>query len=174
MNAIRQYALSVICGALMVSILLDLAAKSGFQKQLRLVCGIFFAAVLLRPLIHLDFPVFSSWHQSFSAQAEEAAAQGENIRIRSIAGIIRQETEAYILKEAEAMGARVEVEIELTMDDPPAPAAATLRGVFDGSQEARLSTLLEEKIGIPKERQTWIRQPNPSSEASSQNTSTFF
>ena len=94
MEAVRQYTLSLICAAVIVGILLDLSDKTGFQKQLRLVCGIFFAFILLRPLISLRFPDMTQFWGSYLTQAEEAASQGENIRIRSQAMLIRQETEA--------------------------------------------------------------------------------
>ncbi|MGM9603586.1 MAG: hypothetical protein ACI3XG_00800 [Faecousia sp.] len=163
MEAIRQYALSLICAALIAGILLDLSEKTSFQKQLRLVCSIFFACILLRPLLSLRFPELTQLGDSYLTQAEEAAAQGENIRIRSLRAIIRQETEAYILKEARAIGADVDVQVELDNGDPPAPVAVTLRGSFDASSETQLGGLLADELGIPKEHQTWIRQQPHSS-----------
>lgn len=171
MEAIRQYALSVISAALLVSILLDLSGKSRFQKQLRLVCGIFFASILLGPLLSFSLPNWDASKLSFLEQSEQAASQGEKIYIQSLSLIIQDQCEAYILKEARAMGAELEVQVELDNGYPPAPQAVTLRGSFDGDCEAQLSKLLAEEFGIPKERQTWIRQP---SEPSSENTSTFF
>lgn len=163
MEAIRQYALSLICGAVMVGILLDISEKTGFRKQIRLVCSIFLAALLLRPLLSIRFPETARFADTYLSQARSAAAQGENIRAHSLASIIRQETEAYILKEARAIGADVEVQVELDSGNPPAPMAVTLRGTFDASSETRLSGLLEEELGIPKEHQTWIRQQPHSS-----------
>ena len=173
MEALRQYALSLICGALIVGILLDLSEKSGFKQSIRLVCSIFFACVLIRPLLSLPIPALSQMGSSYQAQAEAAAAQGENIRIRSIASIIRQECEAYILKEARAIGADVDVVVELNNGDPPVPIAVTLRGSFDATSEEQLGKLLADEVGIPKEHQTWIRQQSHSSGNSWQNTNTF-
>ena len=166
MEAIRGYALRVICAALICGILTDLSEKFGFQKQIRLVCSIYFACVLTGPILSVRLPAVSQWEDIYLPQAQEAAAQGEEIRIRSMAAIIRQESEAYILKEAKALGADVEVEIELDNGYPPAPAAVTLRGVFDASAETRLCRLLADELGIPKEHQTWIRQQSHSSGSS--------
>ena len=173
MEGIRQYALSVLCAGLIVSILLELSSKAAFHKQLRLVCGIFFSVVLLRPLMQVSLPEWEAFSGALSQQAEQAALEGENIRIRSLSSVIREECEAYILKEAERIGAEVEVTVELDTGYPPAPTAITLRGSFDASSEGALSSLLAEEIGIPKERQTWIRQPKPSSGESGENTSLF-
>ena len=166
MEAIRGYALRVICAALICGILTDLSEKFGFQKQIRLVCSIYFACVLTGPILSARLPAVSQWEDIYLPQAQEAAAQGEEIRIRSMAAIIRQECEAYILKEAKAMGADVEVEIELDNGYPPAPASVTLRGAFDASAETRLGRLLADELGIPKEHQTWIRQQSHSSGSS--------
>ena len=67
---------------------------------------------------------------------------------------------------AAAIGAEVQVELELDTGDPPAPCSVTLRGSFDGSQEEALSKLLSEQFGIPKERQTWMRVPSQNSGSS--------
>lgn len=166
MEAIRQYILSVLCGALIVGILLDLSEKSGFRKQLQLVCGIFFACILTRPLLYQSVPGFAGLTGSFLPQAEAAAAQGETLRIRSLAAVIRQETEAYILKEAEAIGVEVTVQVELDTADPPAPAAVTVQGFFDAAGETQLSERIAEELGIPKEHQTWIRHSPLSSDNS--------
>ena len=166
MEAIRGYALRVICAALICGILTDLSEKFGFQKQIRLVCSIYFACVLTGPILSARLPAVSQWEDIYLPQAQEAVAQGEEIRIRSMGAIIRQECEAYILKEAKAMGADVEVEIVLNNGYPPAPAAVTLRGAFDASAEMQLGRLLADELGIPKEHQTWIRQQSHSSGSS--------
>lgn len=174
MEAIRQYALSVICGALVVSVLLDLSAKGRFQKQIRLVCSIFFATILLKPLVSLKIPELSQFKSDFLEQAEQAADAGEKIHIQSLAGIIQSECEAYILKEARAIGADVDVLVELNNGNPPVPVAVTLRGSFDASSEEQLGKLLADEVGIPKEHQTWIRQQSRSSGNSWQNTNTLY
>lgn len=174
MESVRQYALSLICAAVIVGILLDISEKSCFQKQLRLVSGIFFALILIKPLISLRFPDMTQFGGSYLTQAEEAASQGENIRICSQAMLIREEIEAYILKEARAIGADVDVKVELNNGDPPVPVAVTLRGSFDASSEDHLSNLLADEVGIPKEHQTWIRQQARSSGNYWQNTNTYY
>ncbi len=174
MEAVRGIILSVVCAALICGILTDLSAKTGFSKLIRLSCSIFLAFTMIAPILRLRFPKWEAQKNQYLAEAQDAALAGENIRLRSVAGIIRQEAEAYILKEAKSIGANLEVEVELDSGDPPAPAAVTVRGDFDESAETQLSRLLEDELGIPKEHQTWIRQQSHSSSNSSQNTSPFF
>ena len=171
METLRNVVLSVVCAALICGILTDLSAKTGFAKLIRLSCSIFLAFTLVAPLLRLHFPAWEEEKNRYLAEAQVAADAGENIRLRSVAGIIRQETAAYILKEAKSIGANLEVEIELDAGDPPAPAAVTLRGDFDEAIETRMSRLLTDELGIPKEHQTWIRQQSHSSSSSLQNTS---
>lgn len=163
MEGLRTYALSVISAALLVSILMDLCEKSAFRKQLRLVAGVFLATIFFRPLLRLTVPDLSLSRSFFSEAGELAAQDGEKRYIQSLSQLIQQEAQAYILKEAAAIGAEVQVELELDTGDPPAPCSVTLRGSFDGSQEEALSKLLSEEFGIPKERQTWMRVPSQNS-----------
>lgn len=174
MEMLRSYVLSVVCAALVCGVLADLSEKTGFAKPLRLVCSIFMAYTLVSPLIRLRFPGWEVRNNCYWADAKSAAARGENLHALSIAAIIRQETEAYILKEAKSIGANLEVKVELSTGDPPVPAAVTLQGDFDASVEVQLGRLLADELGIPKEHQTWIRQSPPSSDNSSPNTSMFF
>jgi len=156
--SIRQYVLSVICAAMICAILLDLADKCGFRKQIQLVCSIFVACTLLSPLVRFEIPTLAGLGSDYRELAHSAAAQGETIRIQSVAAIIRQETEAYILKEAKSIGADVEVDVQLDYGDPPKPTDVTLRGTFDADAEIQLSRFLADELGIQKEHQTWIRQ----------------
>ncbi len=170
MEGIRQYALSLICAALIVGILQDISEKTGFSKQFRLVGSIFLTGILISPLVSLRLRSLPQLDFQYQLQAEEAAAQGQEIRIRSLSAIIREECEAYILKEARAIGADVEVQIELNAEYPPAPSAVTVQGCFYANAEMQLSGLLADELGIPKEHQTWIRQQSHSFDNSSKNT----
>lgn len=158
MEAVRSYMLSVICAALVCAILTDLSAKSSFSKLIRLSCSIFLAVTLISPLFRLRFPEWEAMQEQFQTEGEVAAARGENILSGSIASIIRQETEAYILKEAKSIGATLSAAVELDAGNPPAPVAVTIRGDFDASVELLLARLIADELGIPKEHQTWIRQ----------------
>lgn len=170
MDSVRQYALRLICAGLICGILTDLSSKTSFSKLIRLCCSIFFAITMVQPLIALRFPQWEGEWSMLFEEASDVAEQGEEFYQHSLATIIQQEAQAYILKEAESIGAALDVEIELSSDTPPSPVAATLRGEFDASMEMQISALLADEFGIPKEHQTWIRQPSNSSDSSLQNT----
>lgn len=158
MAEIRSYFFSVLCTALVCGILIDVSEKTFYQKQLRMVCSIFLALALLHPLIRSRLPVINDPWESYLQEAREAAARGEHISRQAEAQIIKQETEAYILKEAESLGADIRVEITMEDGTPPFPKTAAISGCFDADTENALEQLLVEAIRIPKESQTWIRQ----------------
>lgn len=158
MDAFRNYLLRLICAALVAGILSDLSEKTSFKKQMRLVCSLFVTVALLEPLVHLSLPNLEQLGNQFLSDAKEAVVRGENFRVRSVAGIIKDEAESYIQKEASAIGAELTVEITLDAGDPPAPESVILRGSFDASSEWEISSILTRELGIPKENQTWIRQ----------------
>lgn len=165
--------LSVICAALVCSILTDMSAKTSFEKLIRLLCSVFLAVTVVYPLIRYRFPGWNVDMSIFQPGDEDAVAQGEKIYFQSIASIIRTETEAYILKEAKSIGADLTVAVELDAGNPPAPESVTIRGNFEASVETTLSQLIADELGIPKEHQTWIRQQPHSYDSSSPDTSIF-
>lgn len=157
MEEIRRYILSIISAALIAGILTDITQKTGFQKQMKLVCSVFLAFTFLAPLLRWKLPDLSQSGKSFFTEADQAAALGDTLRLQSIASVIKQESEAYVLKEANQIGAGIEIQIELDYGNPPAPYSATVQGIFDALAEEHLSNILSEELGIPKENQTWIR-----------------
>ena len=87
MEAVRGIILSVVCAALICGILTDLSAKTSFSKLIRLSCSIFLAFTMIAPILRLRFPKWEAQKNQYLAEAQDAALAGENIRLRSIAGI---------------------------------------------------------------------------------------
>ena len=69
--------------------------------------------------------------------------------------IIYQQTSAYILDKANAMGLEVEVEITLQETDAPIPIAVTLKGRASPYSRRSMEELLYRELGIPKEKIIW-------------------
>lgn len=166
MDAFRRYLFSLICCALVAGILYDLADKTSFKKQIRLVCGLFVTIAFLQPIVHMSLPDPEQIGDRYFTEANQATTQGENLRLRSLGGIIKDEAESYIQKEAKAIGADLSVEVTLGAGDPPRLEAVVLRGAFDGDVEKTISNILTRELGIPKENQTWIRQESHAFEPS--------
>lgn len=174
MEEIRHYLFSVLCTALICSVLKDLSEHTFFKKQIHLVCGLFLAYAFLHPLIAGQLPQFDDPWEHYLAEAKAASARGEEISAQAMRQIITQESEAYILEKANSIGADITLTLELSNDQPPIPVSAVICGEFDADSESALAQILEQDLGIPKEHQTWIRQESGLSDSSSENTNMFF
>lgn len=157
MDEIRKYILSIVCASLLSGILSDIAEKTFFAKQTRIACSIFLALSCLMPVAQEKMPEINWGMLLNTDEANTAVMKGEQLRIQSFAGIIKEEAEAYIFREARSIGADISIDIELGTGDPPAPVSSVVKGCIDASCESELSRIISQ-LGIPKEQQIWIRQ----------------
>ena len=150
------YLLSLICAAMLSSLLMQLVRGSPAEPVIRLVCGVFLASAVLSPLPKADLwqwvPDVSGYYEA----AKQEADRGQAVTDQSIRDIINGQVRAYILDKAQAFGASVEVEVELSEGAYPVPVKAILRGRVSEPVKARLQRLLQEELGIAKEDQLWI------------------
>lgn len=148
-----RYVLSLITAALIGGILTGLLPGSSCGKALKLLCGIFLMAAVLRPLGSLTLPDLDTWLESWDREAEAAARVGEDYLQAQKRQVISQRLEAYILDKAEQLGAQLTAKV--TLDGQDCPEAVTLEGTWSQTQQEQLRQLLETELGIPKERQQW-------------------
>ena len=86
--------------------------------------------------------------------AEDAAAMGENLARDSMADIIKEETEAYILDKAADLHANLRVEV--TVGEDNLPAAVTISGEASPYARRQIQAMIANDLGISKENQKWI------------------
>lgn len=86
--------------------------------------------------------------------AEDAAAMGENLARDSMADIIKEETEAYILDKAADLHANLRVEVTIGEDN--LPAAVTISGEASPYARRQIQAMIANDLGISKENQKWI------------------
>ena len=86
--------------------------------------------------------------------AEDAAAMGENLARDSMADIIKEETEAYILDKAADLHAHLRVEVAVGEDN--LPAAVTISGEAAPYARRQIQAMIANDLGISKENQKWI------------------
>ena len=156
MEAIKEYLLTVICCALICTVILALTEEKKAQAfVIRLLAGVFMLIILIRPIKEIEFSSLSSWELPAFADAKEAIALGQELTDTTLRSGIKQNLEAYILEEASRYDAEICVEINLTDSDPPAPASVTISGAVSPYCKNRLSAYLENTLGIAKEDQYW-------------------
>lgn len=82
------------------------------------------AYTVLSPISRVDFSNLPDFSLRCMDDAEDAAAMGENLARDSMADIIKEETEAYILDKAADLHANLHVEV--TVGEDNLPTAVTL------------------------------------------------
>ena len=153
MEALRQYSISVVAAALLCSLVMGLMPGGRVKQIIKVVCGLFLAYTVLQGLTGTDWKMPSLMDVT-SDDARQAAALGESLGEDAMAQIILEQTRAYILDKATALGLTLEVEV--TLDESLVPRTVTLRGQAAPYERRQLQSTIALKLGIPKEKQQWI------------------
>lgn len=153
MEALRQYIISVVAAALICGIITGLFPKGAAREVMKLVCGLFLAYTVLRPMAGAELGHLEDLPFSFSSQGEAAAALGTQMAEESMAQFIKEETQAYILDKASKLGLTLEADV--TLDEENIPVAVTLRGQVSPYDRSRLERMLTQDLAIAKENLQW-------------------
>lgn len=155
MHILSQIILSVIAASFVLALLGGILDQKGTSAALfRLFGGIFLALTIIQPIADLDFSGLNNYIESFSAEGEAAAAEGENIADEKYQAIIKSRVEAYILDKADSLG--TDIEVEITLNDDAVPVEARLQGDVSPYAKSQIQTMLDSELGIAKEDQRWI------------------
>lgn len=146
----QAYILRLVCAALISGTVLSLVTGERSRKAVKLLCGIFLTLTLLHPLSRLELGDCLLFDSGLGGEAYIQA--GEKMAREAMASFIKAETEAYIQDKAMELGLQVEV---ILGQDPPVPVAAVVHGSPSPAEKARLEWILQEDLGIPKERVSW-------------------
>lgn len=158
MEGIREYLVSVTAAALLCGIIRSLAGeKGGSGGLLRLICGIFLALTVIRPLKELDLSNIPILPADLMAEAQSVSAQGAEYTREASELIIKQRCEAYVLDKARELEAQIRVEIELSREGDPIPVSSRVTGELSPYAKGKLSSILKTDLGIPEEDQQWNR-----------------
>lgn len=150
---VREYLLSVTCAAFLCAIIRSVAGEKG---QIRLLCGIFLGITVIRPLGQIRLSDYLPASGELSAQAALAAQSGEEYSYRSMADIISDRTEAYILDKASDWGVSLRVEVTAEGDVIPAPVSVRIWGNVSPYIKGLLQDMIQTDLGITTEAQIWM------------------
>lgn len=157
MTVLRNYVIRVVCAAIVCAVITSVDPKGRSSGIIKLICGLFLAFTFLQPMgqLSLEFDVpFDGIQEdaaSFSSLGEECAKQ-------SLAQVIKEEAEAYILDKAASLNIQVKAQITLSDDPIPLPVGSRICGQLSPYARAQLEHILEDELGIAKENQQWIEQ----------------
>lgn len=156
MEDLKAYLISVTAASIICSVVNVLAGKKGTVSTiLKLLTGLFLALTVIRPVVSISLSEAGNYLGALSVDANAAVSTGKNMALEELGVIIKAETDAYILDKAASLGVDLEVDVILSDTAPPLPAEVILTGAVSPYAKARLSSLIEENVGIPKEAQQW-------------------
>lgn len=157
MNGLQEYVIHLSATALICAVLLRLARGNGAVKaMIKLLCGIVLAYSLIQPVKQLKLSGLERFVSEFHEDADRAVEWGKNVSAEAWAQSISQGAEAYILEKAKTMNLDLVVEVELSDDEIPVPAAVSLIGNAAPYAKTVLSNTISEELNISKENQIWI------------------
>lgn len=157
MAGLSRYLLRVVAAAIVVAVLTGILDKKGSMGTLiRLAGALIMTFTIVQPLTNFDWAHLTAFAESFSADGEAAAAQGEFLADEEYRSIITAQLEAYILDKAESYQAELSVEVTLSPEDPPVPVSVRLRGAVSPYAKRMISSIIDEQLGIGVENQQWI------------------
>ena len=153
MEALGQYALRLITGALICGTVLSLVREKSHGKLVRILCGILLMQLLLDPGVDGKWKFDTSFLRDAALRGEDLAASGQDLAEEMQRQRMEEGLQAYIWDKAAALGADLAIEIEVSED--LVPVGAEFRGEADAGTKDTLSELVERELGIAKENQRW-------------------
>lgn len=156
MESLREWIFRILCAALISGILTAFPMGEGTKKLLRFVCGLFLTTTLLSGLPGVEVSQILDELLPETGEIPAPVAEGEEMSGAAIRQLIIQETEAYILHKATALGMDIRVDVFLSEGEFPVPEAVTIQGTCTEERKRSLTDWMEAELGIPEEDQRWM------------------
>jgi hypothetical protein len=158
MDIIRNWIIGVAGAAILTGIAISLTPRGRVHSVLKFVCGIVMVLSLVKPVMDIDFTVYSSSLAGYREKADILGLEAEETRDRLSRTIIEEECSAYILDKAQVLGLdTVSASVIAKWGDEgwwyPYEAYLEMKGPKD--QKNSLMRLIEADLGIPVGRQYW-------------------
>ncbi len=156
MEGIKQYLISITAAAVITGLVLSVVnLKTSVGKTIKTIASIFLLITLIGPVIKIDVTkALAMIEQDVDTMTFDTEQSARDVR-EVYEKLIIERTEAYILDEANTLGARVDVAIELDDSEIPAPEKIILEGEISPYAKSRLCSLISEKLGVSGENQIW-------------------
>ena len=155
MDGIKEYLFGVIAEAILCAIVSQIAGKDSFLgTAVKLITGVFMLLALVSPVMDIrlnPMDIFSD----ITLQADYITSSAADSSRESMAGIIKDQTQAYILDKAKNHGVELSVEVMLSDDKIPKPISVALRGSVSPYVKKMLTEVIEQDLGIGTEAQIW-------------------
>ncbi len=152
----RQYIVSIVAASIVAAILTGLSSKKAAHAALiKLLAGLFIAVTVVAPWVKIRLDDLYMYFEDVMTETSYEAQLGQNISNENLRELITNQTEAYVLEKADALGADLDIQITLDTTDPPVPIRAQITGSISPYSKARLTEILVNDIGIPEAQVIW-------------------
>lgn len=156
MSALRTYLLSVAAASLLCGVVLSLLPKGGIRGIVRLLGAMLLIMAVVSPVLKLDTETISVELDNIHTYASDIQEKSLEESERLFSQLIKEQCEAYILDKAGRSVQELDVQIIMGHDGYPHPVGVKLCGDLSSEDKRYISAVIEQDLGIPKQRQEWI------------------
>lgn len=157
MEAWKGYVLDVLVVSVTISVFQQILPDNSRKEILHLLCGILLTVVILMPLSDVPLNDFLDFTQYLPESSDYLLARGTETAEAAKRQYITNRCEAYILDKAEALGAEILPIVQV--DEAFLPVYAEIQGDLKPQVQKQLEQMLVLDMGITKENQRWIGNP---------------
>lgn len=152
MDYLRQWLLSIVSCAFLVSLIDQLTPDGAVRQLVRFGGGLVLLLCMLRPLGAAELTDLLPDLAPLSDERAALESQYREEHDHTLAAVIAERTGAYIEDKARALGLCVTAEVNVqVIEGTLCPVSVVLHG----EENAALAQLLESELGITRERQEW-------------------
>lgn len=155
MESAGQYLFGIIAAALLAGIsALFFEKKDLTGKVMKVICGIILVVTIISPIKDIRIQSFQDTFLDKDL-IESAVQNGKNTAKSMYTENIKQQTEEYILKKANALDAQLTVEVILSETEDATPTRVIISGSVSPYAKTSLQRIISQDLGIDKEDQVW-------------------
>lgn len=156
MDQIGQYVIRLTAAALICGAVMSIADKKGtIGVAVKLLAGMFLTLTMISPWVQFHLNDLESLLDDVQLSADRLTGSAQSATRDEMGKRITDSTAAYILEKAQSLGAEITVEIILDESDIPVPCLVRLSGSVSPYGKQKLSSIIENDLGIPPEEQIW-------------------
>ena len=155
MELFSGYVVSIISVCIVISIIRNLTSGHHSDSIICVICGIVVTITVIAPLAKVRLSDISDQIDYVRTDADLLVQAGADQSQQQLRSIITDEIAAYILEKAETLGANLTVEVMLDDSSIPVPSGVRIRGNISPYNREKLSSIIQQDLGIPTEAQIW-------------------
>ena len=157
MSQVREYIISVLSVAILVSIIVRI---SGGQKTVsglvRILGSILIVITVISPLLTMKINDTSVFISTLKFDAEDIIANAKNKVTEDTAEIITEKIQSYIMDKASKYGANIIATVKLAEPELQVPDTITIQGQVSAYTKSVLQEIIVNDLGICMENQIWL------------------